>query len=67
MLISSFVFIFSCKKDDDSGGGKVCLKCAGEATICEGDKDEDGNTVTKEELELAYAFLVAFEADCTLD
>ncbi len=62
VLISSFALMYSCKKDE-----KVCLRCVGETTVCEGEKDDEGNTITKEDLQLAKAFLEAFDAECTLD
>ncbi len=35
---------------------RMCLRCAGEATLYEGDRDGEGNIITKDDLEWAYAF-----------
>lgn len=69
-LFCASLLVFSC--GDDDGDSKVkCLECTSDdpdeqESVCEGQEDEDGNTVTIEDLEAAKAFLEAFGADCTL-
>ena len=56
-LISATTILSSCK--DDDAATVDCIKCAGEEAMCVGDKDEDGATITQEDINLFKAIIEA--------
>jgi len=73
-LLSAGIFAISCSKDEEAEAAR-CLVCEGNTTdesitaddgVCVGLMDDEGNTLTLEQLEATRDILVAFGATCTI-